>query len=198
MAWVTPSPSLGSGHLRPHDGPEAAPIVETLRRHRPRCSSRFPRSTAPCARRLGRRRVCLGPPLRLAAERFRPDVRRLQRRFGLTSSTASVRRMRASSAQPPGEIMRGTTGAAVPATSSHRRRGRPRPRGPAVGVSRYRGLLRGLLASARKTKRCMQGDWFATGDRSSGATTGLCTSAAWTTCSRSAACGSRRSRLEPC
>ena len=68
----------------------------------------------------------------------------------------------------PGEIMRGTTGVAVPGYELRivGEDGRVLE-GPAVGGLEVRGdsCAAFYWHQHEKTKRCMQGDWFATGDR---------------------------------
>ena len=121
------------------------------------------------------------------------------------SSTASARPRCCTSSAPTG---RAPSGAARPARrcratscASPTRRAAS-SRGPAVGNLEVRGdsCAAFYWHQHEKTKACMRGDWFTTGDRYERREDGayVVRRAAPTRCSRSAACGSPRSTWSTC
>jgi benzoate-CoA ligase len=164
--WFGATSVLMTGPTKP------VPILETLRRHRPTLFFSVPALYGALARdpsagdAFASVRRCVS-----AAEALPPQTfDDFKDRFGLDilDGIGSTEMLHIFCSNRPGEIMRGTTGVAVPGYELRIVDDDGRVlEGPAVGGLEVRGdsCAAFYWHQHEKTKRCMQGDWFATGDR---------------------------------
>lgn len=164
--WFGATSVLMSGATKP------APIVETLRRHRPTVFFSVPALFGAILRdpsadgALDSVRVCAS-----AAEALPPStLTGWRERFGvdIVDGIGSTEMLHIYCSNAPGRIEAGTTGRPVPGYELRivDEDGRA-IEGPAFGVLEVKGdsCAAYYWHQHEKTKNCMRGDWFSTGDR---------------------------------
>lgn len=152
--------------------PEPARILDTLRTHRPSVFFSVPALYAALVRDPSADRSFESVRLCVSAAEPLPVATfdRFAERFGLpiVDGIGSTEMLHIYCSNRPGDIARGTTGRAVPGYELRLVGDDGAPlAGAAVGELQVRGdsCAAFYWHQHEKTKRCMRGDWFATGDR---------------------------------